>query len=96
MYGAEPVGRPAAVASDWIVPRVQSTVTDFFGQEPFKGMHPMQVPRAVVDKKERPLVPAGIVGAQGYVELMVACWDHEPVRRPSFSEILTRLSGIPR
>ena len=66
------------------------------GQEPFKGMHPMQVARAVVDKKERPLVPAGIVGAQGYVELMVACWDHEPVRRPSFSEILTRLSGIPR
>ena len=66
------------------------------GQEPFKGMHPMQVARAVVDKKERPPVPAGIVGAQGYVELMVACWDHEPARRPSFSEILARLNSIPR
>ena len=72
-----------------------SSVQGFFGQEPFKGMHPMQVARAVVDK-ERPPVPAGIVGAQGYVELMVACWDHEPDRRPSFSEILTRLNSIPR
>ena len=26
VYVAVPVGRPAAVASDWIVPRVQSTV----------------------------------------------------------------------
>ena len=66
------------------------------GQEPFKGMHPMQVARAVVDKKERPDVPIGVIGAQGYIDLMIECWDHEPARRPNFSEILTRLNAIPR
>lgn len=46
------------------------------GQDPFKGMHPIQVTPIVVDKKERPPVPIGLV-PRG-IDLMVACWDHEP------------------
>ena len=61
--------------------------------EPFKGMHPMQVMRAI-DKGERPPVPPNPDCPPDYVALMRACWEREPEARPTFREGLERLSAM--
>lgn len=63
------------------------------GVEPFKGLHPMQIMRAV-DRGERPPVPPSPECPPDYVALMQACWSKEPERRPTFRDCLQRLVSM--
>ena len=59
--------------------------------EPFKGMHPMQVAKAV-DRGERPPMPAAEDACpRGYRSLIEQCWHSKPQARPSFEDILKML-----
>ena len=61
--------------------------------EPFKGLHPMQIMRAV-DRGERPPVPPSPECPPDYVALMEACWSREPEKRPTFKDALQRLVSM--
>ena len=61
--------------------------------EPFKGLHPMQVMRAV-DRGERPPVPPSPECPPDYVALMRQCWSKEPEDRPTFKEALQRIAAM--
>ena len=56
---------------------------------PWRGLDMMQIMRKVVDKRERPPVPAGMPAELR--ELMVRSWVHQPADRPDFEEISSRL-----
>ena len=58
---------------------------------PGAGLKPMQIMRKVVDKRERPPVPAGIPAELR--ELMVRSWAHQPADRPDFAEIEAQLKA---
>jgi sterile alpha motif and leucine zipper-containing kinase AZK len=62
-------------------------------QEPFKGMHPMQIMRAI-DRGERPRMPAGVHSTLEFVRIMELCWSHNPEHRPTFKSVLTALQKI--
>ena len=68
-------------------------------KEPWKGLHPMQIMRAI-DRGERPVltadmirVPAITIGDE-YDLLLQQCWHSDPELRPDFDEILQRLETI--
>ena len=52
---------------------------------PWGGLKPVQITRKVVDKRERPAVPAGMPAELR--ELMVRAWAPAPADRPDFEEI---------
>ena len=52
----------------------------------------MQIMRKVVDKRQRPPVPAGMPAELR--ELMVRAWAHAPADRPDFEEISSRLKAL--
>ena len=60
-------------------------------QVPWRGLQPVQVTRKVVDKRERPPVPAGMPAELR--ELMVRSWAHPPADRPDFAEIEAQLKA---
>ena len=60
-------------------------------QVPWSDLRPMQIMRKVVDKRERPPVPAGMPA--GLRELMVRSWAHQPADRPDFAEIEAQLKA---
>mmetsp|Transcript_27367 Transcript_27367/g.87701 ORF Transcript_27367/g.87701 Transcript_27367/m.87701 type:complete len:103 (+) Transcript_27367:939-1247(+) len=61
-------------------------------QEPFKGLHPMQIMRAI-DRGERPLIPPHVECVAEYRELISDCWHADAARRPSFPQVLERLAA---
>ena len=60
-------------------------------QVPWSDLRPMQIMRKVVDKRERPPVPAGMPAELR--ELMVRSWAHQPADRPDFAEIEAQLKA---
>ena len=60
-------------------------------QVPWRGLRPVQIMRKVVDKRERPPVPAGMPAELR--ELMVRSWVHQPADRPDFAEIEAQLKA---
>eukprot|EP00899_Mesostigma_viride_P028772 jgi/Mesvir1/907/Mv17468-RA.1 len=52
-------------------------------EEPFKGMHPMQIMRAI-DRGERPPIPEGTLPE--YKQLVNDAWHTEPRCRPTFEQ----------
>ena len=62
-------------------------------EEPFRGMHPMQIMR-VIDKGDRPPVPATVEILPEYKQLMMECWAQRPEDRPSFTSSLARLVNM--
>lgn len=68
-------------------------------QEPFKGLHPMQIMRAI-DRGERPALPsepdcpATRQCPPAYVALMDKCWAREPEGRPTFGQALAELTAM--
>ena len=60
-------------------------------QVPWSDLRPMQIMRKVVDKRERPPVPAGMPAELR--ELMVRSWAHAPADRPDFAEISSKLKA---
>ena len=66
--------------------------------EPFKGMHPMQVARAV-DRGERPPLPpssANDACPPAFRDLIERCWQKAPTSRPSFVDVLQQLKDMAR
>ncbi|KAL4458293.1 hypothetical protein ABPG75_013158 [Micractinium tetrahymenae] len=69
-------------------------------QLPWRNMHPYQIRRSVLDGS-RPQVPPqeALPGPDGdafmhlaaYIQLMKDCWAQNPLRRPSFNEVVARL-----
>ncbi len=57
---------------------------------PWRGLDMMQIMRKVVDKGERPPVPAGMPA--DLRDLMCRCWADKAADRPTFSEIATLLA----
>ena len=58
---------------------------------PWHGLQPVQITRKVVDKRQRPPVPAGMPAELR--ELMVRAWAHAPADRPQFEAISSRLKA---
>ena len=58
-------------------------------QVPWSDLRPMQIMRKVVDKRERPPVPAGMPAELR--ELMVRAWAHDAAERPTFEELAAKL-----
>ncbi|CAN0048770.1 unnamed protein product [Ectocarpus sp. 4 AP-2014] len=63
--------------------------------EPFKGMVPVQVMRAVADKGRRPEIPAGASASPDVVPLMERCWKQDPAQRPEgFAPVVEELCRV--
>lgn len=46
----------------------------------------------VVDNKERPPIPRNM--PYGYANLMKKCWKSEPLKRPTFNEVIANLEQV--
>ena len=63
--------------------------------EPFRGMKPTQVIRAVADKGRRPEVPEGVAASPDVVPLMEQCWKQNPAERPEgFGPVVRALASV--
>lgn len=66
----------------------------FSEQTPYQDMASLQrLPTFVVFKKGRPKMPISSVPQQ-LNDLIVACWDPEPLKRPDVLEIKERMKPI--
>jgi serine/threonine protein kinase len=65
-------------------------------EQPFAGMSPAAVAVAVIRDNLRPMLPETdvIETAPEYVDLLTSCWHADPTIRPTFLEIMTRLSAM--
>nr|WQM87025.1 serine/threonine protein kinase [Marseillevirus cajuinensis] len=64
-------------------------------RNPYEGMNSAAVAVAVIRDKERPEIPENVGDfSEGYLDLMASCWSQEPDSRPTFLEILSRVSGL--
>jgi class 3 adenylate cyclase len=64
---------------------------------PYYGLSPAAVAVAVLRDNARPTVPedaANTTQSTDYVDLMRNCWHHDPIIRPTFLEVMTRLSSL--
>jgi serine/threonine protein kinase len=94
------MGTPAFMAPELLDRNVFSEKSDVYsfaivlweiwhGGVPWRGLQPMQIMRKVVDKGERPPVPAGMPSKLR--ELMVRAWSGDPGGRPPFQEIVSEV-----
>jgi serine/threonine protein kinase len=61
---------------------------------PYKDMQPMQVGLAVLNRGLRPEIPHDT--PEDYAALMRACWNADPMKRPSFAQIIRALQSMLR
>ncbi|XP_045787018.1 integrin-linked protein kinase 1 [Trifolium pratense] len=64
------------------------------GCPPFYRKPEKEVPKAYVENERPPFRAAPKLYAYGLKALIEECWDGEPYRRPTFSEIIERLDKI--
>ncbi len=65
-------------------------------QQPYAGLSPAAVAVAVIRDNLRPTIPDEHGAPAEFEALMTSCWNVDPVIRPAFLEIMTRLStGTP-
>ncbi|CAN0113215.1 unnamed protein product [Ectocarpus fasciculatus] len=63
--------------------------------QPFKGMNPTQVVKAVVLEEQRPQIPEGASASPDVVPLMEKCWKQHPVDRPEgFGPVVQTLARV--
>ncbi|CAM9809672.1 unnamed protein product, partial [Ectocarpus sp. 12 AP-2014] len=63
--------------------------------EPFRGMMPVQVMRAVADMGRRPEIPAGASASPDVIPLMERCWKQDPAQRPEgFMPVVEELGRV--
>jgi hypothetical protein len=65
-------------------------------EQPYFGMSPAAVAVAVIRDGIRPAMPvdAGLTHPAEFEELITSCWHSDPTIRPTFLEIMTRLSAM--
>ena len=96
-------GTPAFMAPEFLDENPFSEASDVYSfaivmweiwsrQIPWGGLQPMVIMRKVIDKGERPPVPAGMPA--DLRDLMCRCWADKADDRPTFSEIATLLEGV--
>jgi serine/threonine protein kinase len=61
-------------------------------EQPFKGMTPIQAAFAVARQGYRPSMPPQT--PPNLARLIQACWDEDPLRRPTFTQIVKSLTTI--
>ncbi|AHA46230.1 serine/threonine protein kinase [Insectomime virus] len=61
---------------------------------PYQGKTPAMVAVSVIRDDERPEIPNSPLFDQAYLDLMVNCWEKDPDTRPTFLEVLSRISGL--
>jgi serine/threonine protein kinase len=61
-------------------------------KDPYEGMPTFQIVFAVGDEGLRPTIPTSC--PQDYSRLMMDCWQVDPQRRPTYSEIIKRLKEL--
>ena len=97
---AGPVGTAAYMAPELLEDNVFSEASDVYSYGillweiwdrgvPWRGLQPMKIMRKVVDKRERPPVPAGM--PDDVRALVGKCWAPAPDDRPDFAAITQRL-----
>eukprot|EP00854_Cymbomonas_tetramitiformis_P002359 gene2359-3089_t len=62
-----------------------------WGEVPYKGMEMTAIFFGMMHNSLRPAKPVTPAPAEGWQELMEACWVAEPAKRPSFSSIVDAL-----
>jgi len=64
------------------------------GEEPFPEIREMcELKKAVCDQKQRPKLPAKAANCPEFLSSIIkACWAHEPKKRPTFEQIVEKLS----
>ena len=64
-------------------------------EQPYFGMSPAAVAVAVIRDGIRPTIPESDGSSPvEYEELLTSCWHQDPTIRPTFLEIMTRLSSM--
>ncbi|AVK75014.1 serine-threonine kinase [Pandoravirus quercus] len=65
-------------------------------EQPYAGMSPAAIAVAVIRDDARPRMPDDLPAAhpQAYVDLVNDCWHRDPTVRPTFMEVMTRLSAM--
>ena len=97
---AGPVGTAAYMAPELLEDNIFSEASDVYSYGillweiwdrgvPWRGLQPMKIMRKVVDKRERPPVPAGM--PDDVRALVGKCWAPAPDDRPDFAAITQRL-----
>jgi serine/threonine protein kinase len=62
-------------------------------EQPYAGLTPAAIAVAVIRDDARPNMPEGHVDAD-YEKLITDCWHRDPTVRPTFLEVMTRLSAM--
>ena len=101
--GGGAAGTPAFMAPELLEDNVFDEKSDVYSYAmvlweiwdkglPWHGLQPMQIMRKVVDKRQRPPVPAGMPAELRV--LMVRAWAPDPADRPDFAGISSRLKAF--
>ncbi|KAL7722480.1 Tyrosine protein kinase transforming protein SEA [Entamoeba marina] len=61
-------------------------------EEPFADMAPFVIMTQVSEKHMRPPIPPDSDSDPEYIQLMKQCWDDNPDNRPTFDEVINRLT----
>jgi len=64
----------------------------YTGQRVYSGLGRDAIIDCVYKRKGRPVFPLG--APQAYMALATACWDNNPRMRPSFVDILAKLTDM--
>ncbi len=63
-------------------------------QAPFHGMHAGQLLTAKLQHRTSELLELGSITHPGMRRLLMACWDPEPLLRPTMDGLIAELNGL--
>ncbi|AGD92983.1 putative serine/threonine-protein kinase/receptor [Megavirus lba] len=66
----------------------------FTRSKPYLGMSPAAIAVAVIRDNIRPTITSELLESPEYLDLIRNCWHSDPIIRPTFLEIMTRLSNM--
>jgi len=61
-------------------------------QEPFRGMQSYHITLGVATQNLRPAIPPSV--PQALAAVIEKCWNEDPLRRPSFIELIALIEGV--
>src|SRR5690349_11722944 len=66
----------------------------FTRETPFPAMNPHQAALAVITEDKRPDIPAFV--PPKFAELIQACWNRDPLKRPNLENVIEKLEDLRR